>query len=460
MKTWRTRKAKVDPASPDRMTSIYPGPVGGQAAISTAVQISHVTRRPEDLSECELWPARFALPPVWSPTPGSQVFRKGRTGRRRSRSRVSKAARPRRTAMASSISVAGECTRKTVGRLDDHLSLGGKRQAGPDAPPTPADRPTVASGEHEGADELLWCSQSGCDRRRKRKRPNSDRPKLPTRPSLPMAASPPRASAFASLAQAHMLIEREHRTSSSVIASHRSAASLRPIIKVLDQRVLIFDPPESNPVQQAQKQILARLGSGGRKVKDMRFCFDRVFDEFASQEEVYEGAAKDLVGGVLDGYNATAFAYGATGCGKTHTITGTDEAPGIVYLLMRDLFARVEDKRDEMTVEISSRPPLSSLPDNRLNRFGSLVPRNLQRDHPGPVVSLFGPAEPARGQCVRFGARVDLFGPYLRDRRRPDDQRRQRPPNRTRDRSKRCLFPLARRLVRQRPPETPDRRAL
>ncbi|KAI8446178.1 P-loop containing nucleoside triphosphate hydrolase protein [Phakopsora pachyrhizi] len=133
------------------------------------------------------------------------------------------------------------------------------------------------------------------------------------------------------------------------VATHRP---LRSIIRVLDQRVLIFDPPESNPLHHAQRQILARLG-GGRKVKDMRFCFDRVFDETASQEEVYEGSARELISGVLDGLNATVFAYGATGCGKTHTITGTPDAPGIVYLLMRDLFERIANTADETTAEIS-----------------------------------------------------------------------------------------------------------
>ncbi|MBW0471171.1 hypothetical protein O181_010886 [Austropuccinia psidii MF-1] len=135
----------------------------------------------------------------------------------------------------------------------------------------------------------------------------------------------------------------------SSAASHRS---LRPIIRVLDQRVLIFDPPESNPIQQAQRQILARLGTA-KKVKDMRFCFDRVFEESATQEEVYEGSAKDLISDVLNGFNATVFAYGATGCGKTHTITGTPEAPGIVFLLMKDLFNKVSQEEEETLTEIS-----------------------------------------------------------------------------------------------------------
>jgi hypothetical protein len=56
-------------------------------------------------------------------------------------------------------------------------------------------------------------------------------------------------------------------------------------------------------------------------VKDQTFAFDRVFDETTTQGDVYESTTKPLLDSVLDGYNATVFAYGATGCGKTHTIT-------------------------------------------------------------------------------------------------------------------------------------------
>jgi kinesin family protein 18/19 len=42
----------------------------------------------------------------------------------------------------------------------------------------------------------------------------------------------------------------------------------------------------------------------------------------------------------------------ATGCGKTHTISGTESDPGIIYLTMADLFQRIEDRRDEWDVEV------------------------------------------------------------------------------------------------------------
>lgn len=62
-------------------------------------------------------------------------------------------------------------------------------------------------------------------------------------------------------------------------------------------------------------------GPTGKRVKDQTFGFDRVFDETTTQGDVYESTTKPLLDSVLDGYNATVFAYGATGCGKTHTIT-------------------------------------------------------------------------------------------------------------------------------------------
>ena len=41
---------------------------------------------------------------------------------------------------------------------------------------------------------------------------------------------------------------------------------------------------------------------------------------------------------MCDGFNSTVFAYGATGAGKTHTMLGTAEKPGIMYQTMRELF--------------------------------------------------------------------------------------------------------------------------
>lgn len=111
----------------------------------------------------------------------------------------------------------------------------------------------------------------------------------------------------------------------------------------------VFDPPEDNPVQKFSKSVVPN----GKRVKDQTFCFDRILDQNASQGEVYESTTRNLLDSVLEGYNATIFAYGATGCGKTHTITGTAQQPGIIFLTMQELFERIEERSGEKVTELS-----------------------------------------------------------------------------------------------------------
>lgn len=111
----------------------------------------------------------------------------------------------------------------------------------------------------------------------------------------------------------------------------------------------IFDPPEDHAIQRGTRSV----GPNGRRSKDQTFGFDRVFDENTSQGDVYEATTKNLLDSVLDGYNATVFAYGATGCGKTHTITGTLQQPGVIFLTMQELFERISERTDEKVTEVS-----------------------------------------------------------------------------------------------------------
>ncbi|KAF9948634.1 kinesin-like protein Klp5, partial [Modicella reniformis] len=62
---------------------------------------------------------------------------------------------------------------------------------------------------------------------------------------------------------------------------------------------------------------------------------------------VFENTTRHLIDGVLNGYNGTLFAYGATGCGKTHTISGTPEKPGINFLTMQELYERIAELEDD-----------------------------------------------------------------------------------------------------------------
>ncbi|XP_064537515.1 osmotic avoidance abnormal protein 3 [Drosophila montana] len=52
------------------------------------------------------------------------------------------------------------------------------------------------------------------------------------------------------------------------------------------------------------------------------FTFDSVYDGLSKTETIYNDMCYSLVESTLEGYNGTIFAYGQTGCGKTHTMQG------------------------------------------------------------------------------------------------------------------------------------------
>jgi len=74
------------------------------------------------------------------------------------------------------------------------------------------------------------------------------------------------------------------------------------------------------------------------------YLFDKVFKPNASQEKVYNEAAKSIVTDVLAGYNGTIFAYGQTSSGKTHTMEGVIGDPskhGIIPRIVNDIFNHI-----------------------------------------------------------------------------------------------------------------------
>lgn len=85
--------------------------------------------------------------------------------------------------------------------------------------------------------------------------------------------------------------------------------------------------------------------------KNQNFFFDYVFDYNSTQEEVYSKTTKFLLQGVLEGYNATVLAYGATGCGKTYTMVGKDDNEGIMVRSLADLFI-LKEKAESFGSEI------------------------------------------------------------------------------------------------------------
>ncbi|CAN0142621.1 unnamed protein product [Rangifer tarandus platyrhynchus] len=112
--------------------------------------------------------------------------------------------------------------------------------------------------------------------------------------------------------------------------------------KVDEQMVVLMDPMED------PDDILR-----AHRSREKSYMFDVAFDFTATQEMVYQATTKSLIEGVISGYNATVFAYGPTGCGKTHTMLGTDHEPGIYVRTLNDLFRAIEETSDDMEYEVS-----------------------------------------------------------------------------------------------------------
>ncbi|PRP75558.1 hypothetical protein PROFUN_09044 [Planoprotostelium fungivorum] len=116
-----------------------------------------------------------------------------------------------------------------------------------------------------------------------------------------------------------------------------------------DEHVLIFDPPSASTPSRAGR--VPRILS--KKPRDYRYAFDYVFNEYTPGQDVYEKTVKHLIEPVMDGFNATVFAYGATGSGKTHTMIGHGNGEGVMYLTMRDIFEAVEATSHEKKASIT-----------------------------------------------------------------------------------------------------------
>ena len=103
------------------------------------------------------------------------------------------------------------------------------------------------------------------------------------------------------------------------------------IVKVIgDKLVLLLD----------RKRAADTTNLRSRKPKEKRFVFDHAFSPEASQETLFSVTTSPVINSVLDGFNGTVFAYGATGSGKTYTMTGTSSEPGLMFLTLRDLFEK------------------------------------------------------------------------------------------------------------------------
>ena len=148
----------------------------------------------------------------------------------------------------------------------------------------------------------------------------------------------------------------------------------KSIIRVLDDTNLLFDPEDDQDEFFFHGAKIKHRDITRRVNKKLTMDFDHVFDTESQNVDVYEGCMQSMIKSLMDGYNCSIFVYGATGAGKTHTMLGNLEEPGIVFLTVRELFNRMDEQSavKHFDVGVSYLEVYNELVMNLLSKSGPL----------------------------------------------------------------------------------------
>eukprot|EP01029_Cantina_marsupialis_P022525 TRINITY_DN549_c2_g1_i6.p1 TRINITY_DN549_c2_g1~~TRINITY_DN549_c2_g1_i6.p1 ORF type:complete len:530 (-),score=88.44 TRINITY_DN549_c2_g1_i6:3086-4675(-) len=97
--------------------------------------------------------------------------------------------------------------------------------------------------------------------------------------------------------------------------------------------------------------------NGRGQLQQKGFRFDRVFGQYATQEELFDTSVVPIIEEALQGFNCTVFAYGQTGTGKTYTMEGDIKESahsGIIPRSIYRIFKELQKNPDgEYSVRVS-----------------------------------------------------------------------------------------------------------
>jgi kinesin family protein 18/19 len=103
------------------------------------------------------------------------------------------------------------------------------------------------------------------------------------------------------------------------------------VFEILEGKVVVLLDPDSNAPRPEEAFRVNRT-------KEKQYAFDFAFDKHTPQQEVYQKTTGFLLEGVVSGFNATVFAYGSTGAGKTYTMLGDQDSPGLMLMTIKELY--------------------------------------------------------------------------------------------------------------------------
>ena len=117
-------------------------------------------------------------------------------------------------------------------------------------------------------------------------------------------------------------------------------------VRPLNQKEKMVSSDETINVENKNTIILKDpseyINPNNIRAKEQILTFDYAFDKNETQQNIFNSTTKFLINGIVNGFNATVFAYGATGAGKTYTMLGSDDNPGIMSYTLKELFNEIK----------------------------------------------------------------------------------------------------------------------
>ncbi|XP_057436970.1 kinesin-like protein KIN-10B [Lotus japonicus] len=131
------------------------------------------------------------------------------------------------------------------------------------------------------------------------------------------------------------------RTPNKLSNNPISISNVRVIVRVRVRPFLLHEISPTNPLvscisvlDQDDEEVAVLLKDSQSSRSE---CYQ--LDSFFAQEDnnvaqIFRTEVSPMIPGIFNGCNATVFAYGATGSGKTYTMQGTEEQAGLIPLAM------------------------------------------------------------------------------------------------------------------------------
>ncbi|KAF2495514.1 kinesin-domain-containing protein [Lophium mytilinum] len=103
--------------------------------------------------------------------------------------------------------------------------------------------------------------------------------------------------------------------------SVRVVARIRPLLKLeLDKDTIVTAESQGN--EAPSSPTVVRIPNPRNDSESFSFQFNSVYDNEATQQQLFDQEVKPTVKHLFNGFDVTIFAYGVTGTGKTHTMRG------------------------------------------------------------------------------------------------------------------------------------------